>query len=996
MKHLVETNLPETLKKDYREVFTEEVKKGFLAFAHGEKGSSPEVEHNYVLAKFKESRAELPDEITVLPKYDIDAYLAKGYTCFHIDEKNGADSNRGTKEAPFATIEKAINRTKPGIPTAFIIHAGEYYISDTIDITSKLTGTPDMPFIFTAAGDGEVLISATKKLPYSTFAPVSEDDEIAARIPASVRDKILCADVKALGWTAEEIGVVDKTHLPLLYIDGKMQDIARFPNNSDNQYNLLYFDNVEESGSVVDKGGSRLYVGWTARVKFYVEYRDYLQGKGEKPDWNIVYTYQGKPKALYETEEAAMKDYEKLAAREAEGFAPFIDRFGIWNMDMGFTIRLTPNYQEKADTHITEEDIANIASWKSVSDRNVMIFGNAYEGWDYNHYKIKAIENKGDYYTLTTAGGSAWGAGASGNSPTGHNMFYIYNAPEALDTAGEWYIDTPTGKIYVYPTENFESAKIEYSSKQCNLMDISASNVIVNGIHFDKSSARGVCAKNAEGVVIQNCTLTNMRLLAINVSECQRSAVIYNEFKFNRASSVSLSGYELLCRGVPGFNVIQNNHVDHPIDTQGGIVLGGWRNCASHNVMDLSQITLGGGAALENIVEYNDVRGGHTDTSDAGLIYMNQFAARGTHIRYNYLHSWHAPGNGVYLDDMNQSTYIYGNVIDTTEAPGKKPRGFVYISTGHDHMIYNNFCIGRRHVMEQVMEVKDGKWSTLSYKTKTGVIHTEIGEIAPDGRYPLTITMDGKSYTGLADMTDSKTSRTYKALIPYEGYKSLELWCVKTQSDSEGDSASLLFENLDGTYLRYSNYNDRINQTWLYYTDACWLGYRVPSFIDSFLSNYRFTAYHRDVFEARFPELYEYLDLYTKWTVDRKKEGYRINGLECFMRSAVSNRMDNNVVLGVPKSVEYGMPTPTAMGVDSEGNEVEFHAQNTNTFLGNYDNLSEGYAEIEGMINEYQDKDTPCSFDFRALMQKAEALQKKANPEYESIEFVLDKAGKTE
>lgn len=660
---------------------------------------------------------------------------------------------------------------------------------------------------------------------------------------------------------------------------------------------------------------------------------------------------------------------------------------------MGFTIRLTPNYQEKASRRIEESDIEWIANWKSISDRNVMIFGNAYEGWDYNRYKIKAIDKKDGYYALTTAGGSAWGCGVSGNSPTGHNMFFIYNAPEALDTAGEWYIDTPTGKIYVYPVENFESAKIEYSSKQCSLLDITASNVIVNGIHFDKSSARGILAKNAEGVVIQNCNFTNMRLSAVEVNQCQRSAVIYNEFKFNRSNSVCLGGYELLCRGVPGFNVVQNNHVDHPIDTQAGISIGGWRNCASHNVMDLSQITLGGGAALENIIEYNDVRGGHTDTSDAGLIYMNQFPSRGSHIRYNYLHNWHAPGNGVYLDDMNQSTYIYGNVIDTTEAPGKKPRGFVYTSTGHDHVIYNNFCIGRSHLMKQHLDTKENKWATLSYETKSGTMRTQIGEVASDGRYPLTITMDGKKYTGLAEMQDNKTSRTYKALVPYEGYKSLELWCVKTQSDSEGDSASLVFENMDGTLIRYSNYNDRINQSWLYYTDACWLGYRVPIIIDSFLSNYRFTAFHRDTFEKRFPELYEYIDLYTKWFEDRKKEGYRINGLECFMRSAVSNRMDNNIVLGVPRSVEYGIPSHTAMGVDYDGNEVEFHAQNTNTFLGNYDNTSEGYADIKPMIKEYQNNLDHTASEFRAIMQKAEALQKKENPEYQSLEFVLEKAG---
>ena len=164
MKHLVMTNLPDTLGNDYRNIFTEEVKNGYLAYMNGEDGSSPEVEQNYVLEKFLAARAELPDEITVVPKYDINEYLKNGYKCIHVDGKTGANSNSGTADAPYATIERALEKARPGVPTAIVIHAGSYAISDTLQITQKLTGTPDAPFIFTSAGDGEVLISAAKSL----------------------------------------------------------------------------------------------------------------------------------------------------------------------------------------------------------------------------------------------------------------------------------------------------------------------------------------------------------------------------------------------------------------------------------------------------------------------------------------------------------------------------------------------------------------------------------------------------------------------------------------------------------------------------------------------------------------------------------------------------------------------------------------------------------------------------------------------------------------
>ena len=113
-KYLLETNLPDTLNTDYRSVFTDEVKTAFLAFAHGEKNSSPKAEQDYVLAKFKKSREELPDEITVVPEYDINAYIKNGYNCIHVNSNTGADTNSGSEEHPLATIESAI---KKGVET---------------------------------------------------------------------------------------------------------------------------------------------------------------------------------------------------------------------------------------------------------------------------------------------------------------------------------------------------------------------------------------------------------------------------------------------------------------------------------------------------------------------------------------------------------------------------------------------------------------------------------------------------------------------------------------------------------------------------------------------------------------------------------------------------------------------------------------------------------------------------------------------------------------
>ena len=749
-----------------------------------------------------------------------------------------------------------------------------------------------------------------------------------------------------------------------------------------------------ETGSVIDQNGSRLYAGWIRRVKFYVEYRDYLHGKGSEPDWEIYYTYQGKKTKLYETKEQALSDYKKLRAREREGFAPFIDRHGNYNMDLGFTIELCSNLQSKADNKTTDEQIAQIAEWKSFSDRDVMIFGNAYEGWDFDRYIVKSIDKCEDGYTLTTRGGSRWGADRSGNSPTGHNTYHIYNAIEALDTEGEWYMDDQTGRMYIYPTDEMKTEKIEYSANVCDLMSISADNVIVNGMHFDKGVSRGVVARDCEGVVVQGCRMTNMSNTAVLLDNTSRCAVIYNEFKYNRVHCISVYGQRFIEAGERQLNIAQNNVISDPIDNQNGINVCGYMNCASHNLLRMTNISVSGGGrpSLENIIEYNDIPGGNTSTSDAGLVYMNQFYSRGTHIRCNYMHSWQASGNGVYFDDLNSGNYAYYNIFDTTEAPGKKPRAFIYSSSGHDHMMYNNFCIGRTQIFEDGRDA-DGKPFEHTY---TGTISSSIADKNEDGKYPFSTTVNGKSYTVMTEMTDRDTSFLYVGSTPLEDGTVLEVWSIKTHFDDEGDYVSLTWRYKDGSWRRCINYNDKINQSWMYFSDTSHLGYRFRGFADKFIDIYSGFAKSGAVYEKRFPELYTYIDMYKQYIADRDKTDYRINPLEIFIRSTAMNNVRNNIIVGVPRPFNRSEADSGVWGVDANGKDKLHISVNTDVYTGNFDISSDTYSDVLEYIEQYQDKSKPCPFDFRTLLQAAEREQMALNPEYKSVEFVLDRAGKTE
>jgi hypothetical protein len=228
-----------------------------------------------------------------------------------------------------------------------------------------------------------------------------------------------------------------------------------------------------------------------------------------------------------------------------------------------------------------------------------------------------------------------------------------------------------------------------------------------------------------------------------------------------------------------------------------------------------------------------------------------------------------------------------------------------------------------------------------------------------------------------------------------EGGRHLEVWSVKTSSDTDGDSVSFTLHEADGSSVALDNFNDRINQSWMYLSDGCWLGYRFYGFADKFYADYSAFTAGSENYARRFPELYTYLDLYKQYIDRRDCPDYRINPLEIFIRSAAMNVVKNNIVLGVPKPFERGNATAHAYGVDANGNEKCFVSVHTDFYDGNLDVDCDGYESLKGKILEYQQTEGDKRSMLISLMQEAERVQTMANPEYSSLICVVERAGVT-
>ena len=188
------------------------------------------------------------------PKVDIGGYQKPEFEEFQADfyiSPQGSDENDGSENAPFATFDRArqavreLDRQGKSAVTV-AVRAGEYNV-DQILFAEQDSGSEDCPVIYKAHG-GEAVLNGGFHLPASAFHPVTEDS-ILRRLTPQARERVRVADLRELGLTKEQIGVIHvigSFHMaaqydgdwigPLhceLFVDDRRQTLARYPNGEE-------------------------------------------------------------------------------------------------------------------------------------------------------------------------------------------------------------------------------------------------------------------------------------------------------------------------------------------------------------------------------------------------------------------------------------------------------------------------------------------------------------------------------------------------------------------------------------------------------------------------------------------------------------------------------------------------------------------------------------------------------------------------------------------
>ncbi|MBO7761642.1 MAG: right-handed parallel beta-helix repeat-containing protein [Clostridia bacterium] len=637
-----------------------------------------------VMERFLKAKAELPDEVTVLDPLDINNYpLSLRRKQLYVDPDDGDDANPGSIDKPLATLKAAVDRMTAGGGVIWL-REGTHEIHEVVKLTDAVSGTPSSPLFIKAYGDEKATVTTFKEIKNEWFRWIEDDDPMYDRFDEDVDlQSILYADLADYGFTKDDITEIvsasdgygaNRTSgrtgaTPILIIGGSEYNLARYPNADEPQLSFAY---AYDTGRVTASTASELYDDWLTRVAT----------SGE--------TFEG----------------EKLTNTSP---VP-------WTISLGERNQAQQNksdlekYQTYKDGNNWER-YAPILNW--IDTGNIWFYGRPYADWDVGRYPVNVgIQPDGSYAcykgdsdkpAIFSQMPSALGASTKDTANHAHE-YYLFNAIEALDIPGEWFIDEESEglRLYIYPPDEFYAVdSFSYTASYTgSVIDIdSASNVVIDGLNFQGIGTMAITHETTSpmisDIVIQNCSFRNLGRYGINMTgQIRKVAVIYSSFGVSHGGMLKLSN-TFAQSLVPDHNLVQNCTFGDPVAThQLGIEVNGCQSVISHNFLTDTNINLKD-HAYECIVEYNRCDGGSRDVGDGGMVYMYGLYVRGCHTRYNVLHGGNYTGQAIYNDGMCSGNYAYYNIGSFLTGYRESAQKGHYVSSGHGNVCFNNIFIVR-------------------------------------------------------------------------------------------------------------------------------------------------------------------------------------------------------------------------------------------------------------------------------------------------------------
>jgi len=339
--------------------------------------------------------------------------------------------------------------------------------------------------------------------------------------------------------------------------------------------------------------------------------------------------------------------------------------------------------------------------------------------------------------------------------------YWIENAPDALDSAGEWYLDKKAGAVNYWPVagENLATDEVVAPALQRLVTIDGAKNVTFRGLDFrhadwtigtngyaDSQAAieafSAIEATASDRISIEKCRFSQLGGYAIWLGKGSKHGRIVGNQIFDmgaggikigdtiRRAVENAADKDLNYDNTISDNVIRNLGLVYPA------AIGVWvaqssQNVIAHNdIHDLFYTAISVGWTWgyapnncnHNIIEYNHLYNiGKSVLSDMGAIYTLGVQP-GTVIRNNLIHdvySFTYGGWGIYPDEGSSDMLIENNIVYRTKSAG------FHQHYGANNTVRNNiFALGSEY---QIMRTRAE--DHLSFTFERNIIYYESGLI---------------------------------------------------------------------------------------------------------------------------------------------------------------------------------------------------------------------------------------------------------------------------
>ncbi len=533
----------------------------------------------------------------------------------------GSDANRGTKEQPFATLERARDAVRAWRKSAgrvesatLWLRSGTFFLTQPFELGAEDSGSAAAPFVIRSAEGETATLCGARRLKAADFKPVT-DATTLARITPEARGKIVVANLQDLGVSHrrrypdvfnDNGGIVE------LYFNGKRMPLSRYPNEG--------YMTIKR---VLVNGG----------------------GQAERGKWGDP-TLKQSPKGpgVFEYRDERHARWVEAARAGGLWFK------GYWRcVWQNEAVRVSAIDPQQRTVTLAKPLPGGIGSKYHRPE------GSGEEKyWLMN--LLEEVDRPGEW-CLDFASGK---------------LFFW--PPKPLDTAEILLADNAASVVQVVNASNIvlRQLTIEGSLDHGVVIRGGASNAIA-GCTVRNVSRYGAVLDGGFGHAVQSCDLYDLGAGGVWLGGGDETAtprvpaghrVVNNHIHhFARIEKVYAPGVNAGFTGggggghhpAVGMLVAHNLIHDTP---HGGVLFGSW----------------------DSLFEFNEVNTYCEVSNDLNAFYSyDQFARMGNHtFRYNFMHST-ADGDGIYFDHDHRDMHVYGNVA-CFNSTGKRGTAFLYKS----------------------------------------------------------------------------------------------------------------------------------------------------------------------------------------------------------------------------------------------------------------------------------------------------------------------------